>query len=365
MKRGLKLIGALVSILTLCTLLIACGDATATPAATTAAATTAAATTAAGAATTAAAAATTAAPASGKPPVEIRIGHGFATEEPLWLLIADPTLAPNYGKSYTVKNTAFRANADRFTAFQAGQLDGGTVAAFTAIFAKAEGVPIKLVATLAQENPNEGFVTQFLALSDSGITKPADLKGKTIGIVDYKSSTDLWARSGVISAGLNPERDVKFVVVPFPNMGEALRSKKIDVGTFVQPFYASEKEKGGVTEVFTSKTGIPFTEELITIFFAEDFLKKNPEAVKAFLSDLKKTTEYYLANTAKARQTLIDKKFVQTAPALYLGLKDWSRRPNITIDLDSMKKLQDRAVELKLLENPKPITDLVDNTFIG
>ena len=54
-----------------------------------------------------------------------------------------------------------------------------------------------------------------------------------------------WARAGVESAGLNSSTDVKFVSVPLPGMGEALRSKRIDVGIFVQPFYAAEKAKGG------------------------------------------------------------------------------------------------------------------------
>lgn len=301
---------------------------------------------------------------SGKNPVEIRLGHGFAAEEPLWLLLADPSLAPNYGKLYTAKGTPFRANADRFTAFQAGQLDGGTVAAFTSLFAKAEGVNLKAVATLCQEAVGNGFDTTYMSLSDSGIAKPSDLKGKTIGIVDYKSSTDMWARTAVESAGLNPDRDVKFAVIPFPNMGDALRSKKIDVGTFVQPFYATEKSKGGVTEVFTSKTGIPFTEDLIFVFFSEDFLKKNREATQAFLSDLQKVTQYYLANGEKARQTLIDKKFVQTPPSIYLKLNDWARRADLRIDSEALKKLQDKVAGLGWLENPLPVDQLVDLSYL-
>ena len=34
------------------------------------------------------------------PPVEIRVGHGFAAEENLWLMAARPDLTPNQGKAY-------------------------------------------------------------------------------------------------------------------------------------------------------------------------------------------------------------------------------------------------------------------------
>src|SRR5579883_988318 len=105
-------------------------------------------------------------------PVEIRIGHGFAAEENLWLMAAKPDLAPNQGKAYTLTFTAFRGNADRLNAYEAGQLDGGTVAAPTALFAAEEKLPFKLVASIVREQQGS-FNTTYLALDDSGIASAA------------------------------------------------------------------------------------------------------------------------------------------------------------------------------------------------
>ncbi len=296
-------------------------------------------------------------------PVEIRIGHGFAAEEQLWLMKARPDLTPNQGKAYTLTFTPFRANSDRFNAFQAGQIDGGTAAANTAIFARAQGIKLKAVASISRE-ARQGFQTTFLAREDSGIKTARDLKGKTVGIVDYRSSTDMWARQGLISAGLNPDKDAKLVVVPFPAMGDALRSKKIDAGAFVQPFYTVEKQKGGLVEVFKTKDVIPFDEELMLVWFGEDFLKSSPKAVRAFLADYARTSKWYVENTKEAKKTLIEAKLVQTQADLYINMSDWNRNPNARVDIDSMKKVQDLIIQAGWLEKPIKIEDLVDLSYL-
>ena len=306
------------------------------------------------------------APAASKAPVEIRLGDGFASEEPLWLMKAKPDLTPNQGKVYTLTLTPFRGNADRFTAYQAGQLDGGTVAAFTALFAKSQNIPIKVVASLCRESA-KGERSTFLTLENSGINSAADLKGKTVGIVDYKSSTDLWARAAITKAGLNPDRDVKLVVVPFPAMGEALRTKKIDAGVFPQPFLAVEQSKGGVKKLFDSVDAVGFDQELMQVFFNPDFLKKNPDAVKAFLSDLVNTTKWYVANEKAARQALIDAKMVQVDPKIYVNMVDNYRAPDARPDVESMKKLNDMLVDqLGWIEKDKKVNvdDLYDLSYL-
>src|SRR6185369_3223505 len=74
------------------------------------------------------------APAAQGAPVEIRVGHGFAAEENLWLMAARPDLTPNQGKLYRLTLTAFRGNADRLNAFEAGQIDLATSAAPSTLF---------------------------------------------------------------------------------------------------------------------------------------------------------------------------------------------------------------------------------------
>jgi ABC-type nitrate/sulfonate/bicarbonate transport system substrate-binding protein len=298
-------------------------------------------------------------------PVEIRVGHGFAAEENLWLMVARPELTPNQGKTYTLAFTAFRGNADRLSAYEAGQIDAGTIAAPTAFFAAEQGLPMKLVASIVREANNPQYHnTTYLALAESGITSARDLRGKTIGIVDFKSATELWARAAVESAGLDPERDVKYVVVPFPAMGESLRTRRIDVGAFPNPFYAAEKTRGGVVEAFTAKTGVPFDEELLLLFMRPEFIGRNQEAVRAFLSDFVAATRWYLANLKEARQVLLDKRFVQTDPQVYLDMQDWYREPTGRITIDGMSREQDLLLRLGWQTRRIDVNELIDLSLL-
>jgi ABC-type nitrate/sulfonate/bicarbonate transport system substrate-binding protein len=302
-------------------------------------------------------------PAAAGTPVEIRIGHGFAAEENLWLMAAKPDLTPNQGKAYTLSFTAFRGNTDRLNAYEAGQIDGGTVAAPTALFAAEEQLPFKLVASIVREQQGS-FNTTYVALDESGIGSAADVRGKTVGIVDFKSATELWARAAIEAAGLNPDRDVNFVVVPFPAMGEALRAKRIDVGVFPEPFLTMEQRRGGVHVVWTSKTGVPFDEELLDLAMRPDFISRNREAVRAFLADFVATTRWYTDHLQEARQVLIDKGFVQTPPELYLTLPDYFHEPSGRITTDGLSNEQDLLLKLGWQQSKLNVGDVVDMTLL-
>ncbi len=298
-------------------------------------------------------------------PVEIRLGHGFAAEEQLWLMAARPDLTPSQAKLYTLKFTAFRGNADRLNAYEAGQIDAGTITAPTALFSAEQGLPMKLVASISREVRSGNYHnTSYLALADSGLQSAKDLRGKTIGIVDFKSATDLWARAAVESAGLDPNRDVRYVVLPFPAMGEALRAHRIDVGVFPQPFYAIERARGGVAMVFTSKTGVPFDEELIMLFIRPEFIQRNAEAVRAFLRDLVAATRWYQAHTREARQVLIDKRFVAAPPAIYLEMQDWFREPTCRISVESLRRVQELHLKLGWQSKRVDLRTVVDNALL-
>lgn len=298
-------------------------------------------------------------------PVEIRLGHGFAAEEQLWLMVARPDITPGQGRAYTLKLTAFRASDDRLKAFEAGQLDGGTIAGPTALFAAEQGLPIRLVASLSKEVPGGNWHnTTYLALADAGLRTPRDLRGKRIGIVGFKTATELWARAALEAAGLDPNRDASYVVVPFPAMGEALRARRIDVGVFPNPFLHIEQTRGGVVTVFTSKTGVPFEEELITVFLRPEFIDKNRDAVRAFVRDLVTATRWYLANPREARQALIDKRFVAAPPAIYFEMQDYYRDPTARISTDFLRRMQELHLKLGWQSKAIDVRKLVDLSML-
>ena len=296
----------------------------------------------------------------------IRFGRGFAAEEQVWLMSVRKDLTPNQGKAYELKQILFQANPQRFQAFLAGEIDAGTAPGLAVIFGRAQGMDMKIVASICLEAAGkEYFTTTYMVKDDSPVKSAKDLKGGTIAVVGIKTATDLWARAGVLNAGLVPDRDVKVVPMAFPAIGEAVRSGKVTAGTFVEPFFSAEMAKGGLRKLFTATEAVGYDHELLDVWFGEKFLKAHPDAVRAFLADYVAVTKYYLANKEQAKTDLHKAGFVRTPLPVYLKTSDWKRDPDARVDVESLKKLSTFMLDkLQWLEKPVNVDSMVDLSYL-
>jgi ABC-type nitrate/sulfonate/bicarbonate transport system substrate-binding protein len=299
------------------------------------------------------------------PPL-IRLGRGFAAEEQVWLMSVRKDLTPNQGKRYELKQILFQANPERFQAFLAGEIDGGTAPGLAVIFGREQGLEIKIVASVCQEaRGDKYFTTTYMVKDDGPVKRVQDLKGGTIGVVGIKTATDLWARAGLLNAGLVPDKDTKVVPMLFSAIGDAVRTGKVTAGTFVEPFYSEEMAKGGLRKLFTATDAMGYDHELLDIFFGEKFLKAHPDAVRAFLADYVAVTKYYLSNTEQAKTDLHKAGFVRTPLPVYLKTSDWKRDPNARVDVESLKKLSAfMRDKLQWLEKPVNVDSMVDQSYL-
>jgi ABC-type nitrate/sulfonate/bicarbonate transport system substrate-binding protein len=292
----------------------------------------------------------------------LRFARQTAAEDNLWLMLAKPELAPNLNKGYKVEWSQMRASEAAYKAFEGGQIDFASVSGNSAIAAAAAGIDLKIIATLSRESQN-GAHTKFLVKKD-GPSKIADLKGGTIGIVGYRSAVELWAREGIKSGGLDPDRDVTFAVVPFPQVPDAVRAGRITAGAAVDAFAMGAIAQGDLKSLFTSKTGMPFDEELIVIVARPSVLKQQSAAVKAFLADLVAVTAYYQSHLQEARRALLDAKLVGLPPQVYFNVPDYVRDPSLRPSLDNMTKQQQVLVSSGFQEKNADLKSIVDPSYL-
>jgi ABC-type nitrate/sulfonate/bicarbonate transport system substrate-binding protein len=298
-------------------------------------------------------------------PVELRMGAGPSSEEQVWLMKARPDLTPNQGKVYKYTMSIFRSGNEKTVGLQAGQLDAITASSTGALFAASKGVPLVVPIAMARES-TKTFSTSYLALSGSDVSL-TNLKGKTIGINGYRASIELYARIAVAKAGLDPSRDVKWLVVPLPQMDEALRAKKIDIGAFPSTFAFGALKSGEFRRVFDS-AGISGIEEEFDVAFHSGFVSKNRPVVQAFIDDFTAVTRYWNEHPDEARKSLIESKIVQADPAIYMKMtaKDDLLRtvevlkPNV----EMFKQLQEELLKAKFQETPVDIAKVVDTSFV-
>jgi NitT/TauT family transport system substrate-binding protein len=115
--------------------------------------------------------------------------------------------------------------------------------------ARIQGVKAKTYYTASQGN-------QFgIAVpANSAIEKISDLKGKTIGLISM-GSAGLWVGKGLVAmAGLDPERDVRFVVAgEGPQTAAMLRTKQVDALCEIDAQYAMVENAGVKLRLLSTK----------------------------------------------------------------------------------------------------------------
>jgi ABC-type nitrate/sulfonate/bicarbonate transport system substrate-binding protein len=308
------------------------------------------------------AACATAAPARSAEPSTIRLGYGAAAEEQLYLLLAKPDLGKNYGKTYRLEATRFQSSTQRSQAFAAGAIDIASSGAVGVLFAAAEGVSGKVIASLVRESPR-GFVTSYFVKAESPIQSVADTRGKIVGINGFATDGQLWLKTALARHSLS-DSDLTVTPVPFPAMAEALKAGKIEIGEFPQPFAEMLEKEIKVRKLFDSQYGMPFEQELIVFLGKDAFLKQNASAVRGLLEDLQTTTRFYLEKPREARQMILDAKGVRLDPEIYLNMKDYYRDPTLRPDAAALARVQDVMLETGFSKKRADVSAMVDLSYL-
>jgi ABC-type nitrate/sulfonate/bicarbonate transport system substrate-binding protein len=295
-------------------------------------------------------------------PVTFRLGYGGAAEEPMWLLIAKPDLAKNYRKAYTLDATRFTSSDKRAQAFEAGAIDLSVGGANGVIFAAAEGVTAKFIASISRES-TRGFSTGYYVKESSPIRSVRDLKGRIVGINGFSTSGHLWLKAALEKQGLG-ESDVTITPVPFSAMQEALAAGKIDIAMLPQPYAALAEKQMKVRKIFDAKYGMPFDEELTVLVGKDAFLKKNAESVRALLEDLSAAMQFYLADPRAARQALIAARMVRVDPEVYMTMQDYYRDPTLRVDADALEQMQAFQIKAGFQTKRADVRALVDLRYL-
>jgi len=170
---------------------------------------------------------------------------------------------------------------------QNGSLDAGFAAPVPIIAARSRGLNFRFFATTSYERGEEP-VTVFLAAGRTSIHSFKDLAGKTVAINAAGGSCELGVQEHLSAAGLG-WRDIKVIIIPFPQMQAALELGSADVACTLDPFYASimASRKIAARPIAASPVA-RFDPPLMSAgFFArQDWLDAHPQTAAAFAAAL-------------------------------------------------------------------------------
>ncbi len=209
--------------------------------------------------------------------VHIALAKGFFTEEGL-----NVTLQPHaFGK------LALKAVLD-------GKADIATMADTPFVFAVMNGAKITALATIQSSNKSEAVV----ARRDQNITKPTDLKGKNIGVT-LGTTADFFIDTLLLANGVT-RKQVTLIDMKPDEMAAALDKGTVDaVATFEPTVKQLEKRLGENGIVFFGES---IYTEMFCVAGSQEYVQKNPEAIKKFLRALIKAETFTQQHAEEARR---------------------------------------------------------------
>jgi NitT/TauT family transport system substrate-binding protein len=140
------------------------------------------------------------------------------------------------------------------------------------------------------------------AMPSSGITKAADLAGKTIA-VNLTQNIQTLTTNAVLAADGVGAGSVHYVQVPFPDMVAALKAGRVNAISAVEPFLSAALAAGAklVTSTCTGPTAdFPLSGYITTQTWAQ----QHAAAAKAFQTALEKGNAFANANPSVVRGVL-------------------------------------------------------------
>ncbi|MBE7248831.1 MAG: ABC transporter substrate-binding protein, partial [Actinomycetospora chiangmaiensis] len=141
--------------------------------------------------------------------------------------------------------------------------------------------------------------TALVTRKDTGIGKPADLKGKRVAVT-RGTDPHIFLIRALQGAGLT-ERDAKLVLLQHPDGRTALDRGDVDAWAGLDPMMAAAEIENG--DVLFYRDAAANTWGLLDV--REDFAKAHPDLVRTVIAAYEKARAYALANPQALSAALV------------------------------------------------------------
>lgn len=243
-------------------------------------------------------------------------------------------------------------------ALQTKKLRAGFLTVPLAMKMREAGAPIKICCLGHRDG------SQLVVRKESTAKNLGDLRGKTIAIPSPFSNENFFMNKLMRDQGVKPD-EIKFVVIPPPDMNAALASKAIDGFIVAEPFCGKAEMDGYGRVLYYAKQIWPNYISCCLVVH-EDLIREQPEVVKDLVRGINESgewTERHRADAAKLvapyfRQDEKLLNYILTQPA------DRVTYRNLNPTDAELLKIRDMGISLGFLKKQTPISDLIDRSFI-
>lgn len=223
---------------------------------------------------------------------------------------------------------------------------------------RAEGQPVKAVATILQISP-----ICYFSLAETGINEPADLAGKRIGIGKH----DLVLPGVLHTAGLTLN-DVD--LLPFGSDLTPLLTGELDAQSgYLTGDVVTLREQGyQVNVILPDDYGVRLYSDVL--FTSEGLIEKYPDLVRRFVRASLWGWEYAVAHPDEALEATLkfdpslDRTYNQALMDAFVPLVDIGLVPVGMMEQAVWQATQDILLEHKIITSPVDLEALYTNKFV-
>jgi NitT/TauT family transport system substrate-binding protein len=188
-----------------------------------------------------------------------------------------------------------RGGSTAVQAILAGEIQFGHLSPAPMLTAWAQGADFVWVGTTTHQ-------MVFTLLTEPGITKGTELKGKKIGITRIGSASDLAVRTALEQFGMNPKDVAMIALGGIPEILAAMRAGAVQAGILSPPTSTSARNLGFRPLLHIPDLGKEFT--FSGIAAKRSFVQSQPETVRAYMASLTDGAKMYKEDSRAALRTL-------------------------------------------------------------
>jgi NitT/TauT family transport system substrate-binding protein len=297
--------------------------------------------------------------------------------EKVTYLFPAPPILPAFGPIQLAKGKGYfkeaglevdfavgRGGVDVAKQVGAGNAPLGGILADGPIFVRANDVPVKTVAVFG----GKGFM-QLVVREDSGITKPADLKGKTITVMSYQDTT-FYALLGLMaSAGLT-QSDVDVQSAGPVGVWQSVATGKSAGMAGVPDWIAAVQAAGAKIRVLPTDEFFPHMAQAIGA--SDKIIKEKPEMVGKFVQASLRGMKDIMDDPNQAAADFVKyvpqwkgkEDQVKVALNWYAKLVYPGQKRLGEVNAERLAKLQDFYLSKGFIQKKTPVEELYTNQFI-
>jgi NitT/TauT family transport system substrate-binding protein len=221
----------------------------------------------------------------------------------------------------------------------------------------ASNLEIVAEGSLMQPN-NQALYT----MPGSPIKSIAGLRGAKIGVNVPNNIGTLLISSVLEEHGVSP-KDVHFVPVNFPLMGEYLKKHLIDVAWLPEPFGSEDQASMGLEELCDLDQGATASFPVGWYVVTKAWAKKYPRTLAAFLYALREGQQIADADRSAVQDAMEKLPFPYTVPAqiaAVMTLEDYPLSIAPDIDQSRVQRVADAMYQFQMLTHPFQVSSMLN-----